>query len=133
MEFAIAIYKEPESSFGVRVPDIPGVFTAGDTIDQAMRNAREAIIAHISLLIEEGETVSIELSKIENLIADPDYAEAIWALVEVDMSKLDSKPERINISLPRFVLHKIDSYVEARHETRSGFLARAALEAIANG
>ncbi len=133
MEFAIAIRKDPESCFGVTVPDIPGVFSAGDTIDQALRNAREAIIAHVSLLIEQGETVAIELSRIEDLIADPDYADAIWAFVEVDSSKLNSRPERINISLPRFVLHKIDSYVETRHETRSGFLARAALEAIANG
>jgi predicted RNase H-like HicB family nuclease len=133
MEFAIAIHKDPESCFGVIVPDIPGVFSAGDTVDQAIRNAREAIVAHVSLLVEEGERVSIEVSKIEDLIAGPDYAGAIWAFVDVDLSKLDSRPERINISLPRFVLHKIDTYVEARHETRSGFLARVALEAIANG
>lgn len=88
---------------------------------------------HISAIIEDGEEVTVNSSKIEDLIANPDYEGAIWAFVEVDLSKLDSRPERINISLPRFVLHKIDSYVEARHETRSGFLARVALEAIANG
>ncbi|EKS68345.1 hypothetical protein BURK_024985 [Burkholderia sp. SJ98] len=77
--------------------------------------------------------VSLVPSPIEDLMPNPDFATAIWAYVEVDLSKLDSRPERINISLPRFVLRKIDSYVEARHETRSGFLARVALEAIANG
>ncbi|MDR5731444.1 type II toxin-antitoxin system HicB family antitoxin [Caballeronia sp. LZ025] len=133
MEFAIAIHKEPESCYGVIVPNVPGVFSAGDTIDEALRNAREAIVAHVQTIIEEGEKVEINSTSIEELITDPDYEGAIWAFVEVDLSKLDSKPERINISLPRFVLHKIDSYVEARHETRSGFLARAALEAIAHG
>jgi hypothetical protein len=52
--------------------------------------------------------------------------------VSVDLSKLDSKPEKIKISLPRFVMHKIDAHVEARHETRSGFLARVALQALAH-
>ncbi|SAK59655.1 type II toxin-antitoxin system HicB family antitoxin [Caballeronia ptereochthonis] len=133
MEFAIAIHKDPESVYGVIVPDVPGVFSAGDTVDQAIRNAREAILFHVSSILEDGEEVTINSSSIEDLIGNPDYEGAIWAFVEVDLSKLDSRPERINISLPRFVLHKIDSYVEARHETRSGFLARVALEAIANG
>ncbi|BBU27007.1 HicB family protein [Burkholderia sp. THE68] len=133
MEFALAIHKDPESCYGVTVPNVPGVFSAGDTIDEAIQNAREAIFFHIETIIEDGVEVSITSRSIEELIVDPDFAGAIWAYVEVDLSKLDSRPERINISLPRFVLHKIDSYVEARHETRSGFLARVALEAIANG
>lgn len=133
MEFAIAIHKDPESCYGVTVPNVPGVFSAGDTIEEALRNAKEAIVCHVQTIIEEGDKVIIDSTSIEELVTNPDYADAIWAFVEVDLSKLDSKPERINISLPRFVLHKIDSYVEARHETRSGFLARAALEAIAHG
>ena len=133
MEFALAIHKDPDSCYGVTVPNVPGVFSAGDTFHEALQNAKEAIFFHIETMIEDGMEVTIESTSIEDLIANPDYAGAIWAVVEVDLSKLDTKPERINISLPRFVLHKIDSYVEARHETRSGFLARVALEAIANG
>ncbi|MCG7402604.1 MULTISPECIES: type II toxin-antitoxin system HicB family antitoxin [Caballeronia] len=133
MEFALAIHKDPDSCYGVTVPNVPGVFSAGDTIDEAIHNAREAIFFHIESIIEDGGEVEITSRSIEELIVDPDFATAIWAYVEVDLSKLDSRPERINISLPRFVLRKIDSYVEARHETRSGFLARVALEAIANG
>jgi metal-responsive CopG/Arc/MetJ family transcriptional regulator len=51
-------------------------------------------------------------------------------VVDVDWAKLDAAPSRFNVSMPRFVLAKIDRYAQARHETRSGFLARAALEAI---
>ncbi|MFM0050026.1 type II toxin-antitoxin system HicB family antitoxin [Caballeronia grimmiae] len=133
MKFPIAIHKDEGSVYGVIVPDIPGVFSWGETIDHAIDNTKEAIFGHVATLIELGEEVGITNSSMDELITHPDYEGAIWAFVEVDLSKLDSKPERINISLPRFVLHKIDSYVEARHETRSGFLARAALEAIAHG
>jgi predicted RNase H-like HicB family nuclease len=133
VEFPVAIHKDPDSCYGVTVPDIPGVFSAGETVDEAIKNTKEAIYSHVSILIEDGLDVSLVPSPIEDLMPNPDFATAIWAYVEVDLSKLDSRPERINISLPRFVLRKIDSYVEARHETRSGFLARVALEAIANG
>jgi hypothetical protein len=70
-------------------------------------------------------------AKLEELAANSDYAGGVWALVDIDLSKLDTKPERINISVPRFVLKKIDAYTEKRHETRSGLLSRAALTLIA--
>ncbi|RKP51220.1 type II toxin-antitoxin system HicB family antitoxin [Trinickia fusca] len=132
MEFPIAVHKDDGSVYGVTVPDIPGVHSWGDTIDEVIRNTKEAIVGHVSTLVELGENVELTCSTVEELAGKPEYAGAVWALVSVDLSKFDSKPERINISIPRFVLHKIDAYVEARHETRSGFLARAALEALAH-
>jgi predicted RNase H-like HicB family nuclease len=132
MEFPIAIHKDDGSVYGVIVPDIPGVHSWGDTIDDAIRNAREAITGHVSTLVELGEDVGFTCSTVEDLVGKEEYAGAIWALVDVDLSKLDNKPERINVSLPRFVLRKIDAYVERRHETRSGFLARVALEALSH-
>ncbi|WP_020201267.1 type II toxin-antitoxin system HicB family antitoxin [Cupriavidus sp. WS] len=132
MEFPIAIHKDDGSVYGVTVPDVPGCYSYGDTIEDAIRNAREAIGSHIETMVELGEEVNFVCSSIEELAAREEFAGAVWALANVDVTKLDSKPERINISLPRFVLHKIDTYVEKRHETRSGFIARAALAALAH-
>src|ERR1700761_1301861 len=132
MEFSIVVHKDDGSVYGVIVPDIPGVHSWGDTIDEAMRNAKEALVGHVSTLVELGEDVGFSCSAIEDLAKKAEYEGAVWALVDVDLSKIDARPERINVSLPRFVLHKIDAYVEARHETRSGFLARAALEAMSH-
>src|SRR6202012_2604631 len=127
MEFPIVVHKDDGSVYGVPVPDIPGVHSWGDTIDDAIRNAKEAIVGHVSTLIELGEEVGFTCSTVEELAAQPEYCGAIWALVSGDLSHLGWKPEWTNIRLARFVLHKIDAYVEARPETRSGFLARAAL------
>lgn len=131
MEFPIAIHKDEGSVYGVIVPDVPGCHSSGETIDEALRNARQAIFGHVETLLELGETPSFKASSIEQLARDPDYAGAIWALVDVDLSQLDPTPERVNISIPRFVLKRIDSYTKAHHETRSGFLARAAMNALA--
>lgn len=131
MEIPVAIFKEDGSVYGVNVPDINGCHSWGNSIDEALKNAREAIYSHAELLLELGQTVEITQSKIEALAPLPEYAGAVWALVDVDLTRLDGKPERINISIPRFVLSKIDSFAAARHETRSGVIARAALQLIA--
>jgi len=38
------IHKDGDSCYGVSFPDVPGVFTAGDTIDEAMTNAAEVLV-----------------------------------------------------------------------------------------
>jgi antitoxin HicB len=37
------IHKDADSSYGVSFPDVPGVFTAGDTIDEAIERAAEVL------------------------------------------------------------------------------------------
>lgn len=45
MTYYIAlIHKDPDSCYGVSFPDVPGVFTAGDTIDEAMQQAAEVLV-----------------------------------------------------------------------------------------
>ena len=41
---------------------------------------------------------------------------------------LDDTLERVNISLPRRVLHRLDARARSAGETRSGFIARMAVE-----
>ena len=44
MTYYIAlIHKDADSCYGVSFPDVPGVFTAGDTIDEAMQQASEVL------------------------------------------------------------------------------------------
>lgn len=131
MKFPIAIHKDAGTVYGVIVPDVPGCHSWGNTVDEAIQNAEEAIYSHIETLLELGEEVSLHPSSVEALRRSDEYAGVVWGLVNVDLSELDTKPERVNVSLPKFVLHRIDKYVEKRHETRSGFLARAALNEMA--
>ena len=132
MQLPIAIHKDDGSVYGVTVPDVPGCYSFGETVEEAISNAREAIYGHLETLLEIVEKQEIKESSIESLVVNPDFAGAIWAMVDVDLSKVDPTPERVNISLPRFVLSKIDSYTKAKHESRSGFLARAAMNELAH-
>ena len=63
-------------------------------------------------------------------LSNPDFAGGVWALVEVDTSRFDGRAEKINITLPRRVLARVDDYARAHGLTRSGFLALAAKQAM---
>ena len=130
MKFIVAI--EPgskETSFGVVVPDLPGCFSAGDTLDDAIKNAHEAIDLHCSTLIEDGVDLPVA-NTIALHQADPEFAGWIWALIDVPVEKYLGPAEKINITLPSVLLGRIDAYTRAHGATRSGFLADAARRAM---
>lgn len=52
--------KEPEGGYTVIVPSLPGCVTYGDSIDDAVTKAREAIDLYIESLKEHGEEVPTE-------------------------------------------------------------------------
>lgn len=90
MEIPIAIHKDQNSAFGVIVPDVPGCFSWGDSIEDALMNTRKAIHSHVQAMLAEGMPVEIRQSKIEDLAAADGYVGAFSALVQVDVSKTGS-------------------------------------------
>jgi predicted RNase H-like HicB family nuclease len=129
MRYPVVLHSDDGVRFGVTVPDLPGCFSAGDDFDQALESAREAIELHLEGLVEEGGEVPIPLA-ITLHRANSDFADGIWATVDIDIAKYDGRSEKINITLPRRLLAKIDEYVRSHGATRSGFLADAARVAM---
>ncbi len=126
MKFLIAIEPGTQASaFGVVVPDLPGCFSAGDTLEEAFDNAREAIDAHCEMLSEDGND-SPTVAPMAQHQADPDYAGWVWAMVDAPVEVFWGPAEKINITLPGRTLKRIDEYARSHGQTRSGFLAEAA-------
>ena len=65
MNYPVVIHKDTDSDFGVTVPDLPGCFSVGRTMDDALTNAAEAIITHVEGLLLDREPVP-EPTKIES-------------------------------------------------------------------
>jgi len=129
MRFPIVLHTDDNVRFGVTVPDLPGCFSTGDTFDEALDSALEAIDLHLEGLVEEGGDIPVPHPISEHL-NNPDFINGIWAAVEVNVSRFDGRAEKINITLPRRLLAKIDVYARSHNVTRSGFLAEAARQAI---
>jgi predicted RNase H-like HicB family nuclease len=129
MRYPIAIEPGTDSAaFGVVVPDLPGCFSAGDTLDEAMANTEEAIAAWIDAALDAGESVPAP-SGMEVVRANPDFDGWICGVVAVDPAEFDDKSERVNVTLPRRVLRRLDAMAKAAGESRSGFIAKLTLSA----
>ena len=132
MRVPVIIHKDKNTDYGVSVPDLPGCFSAGDTIDDALTNAVEAVECHIEGLLIDGEPVPTILSIEHHRKRKRQYSSGVWALVDVDLSKLSGKAKRVNITLPERLLFQIDSFASKTGETRSGLLAHAAMKYVAS-
>ena len=130
MKFMIALEPGTDTTaWGVAVPDVPGCFSAANTMEEAMENARLVIEQHVEVLIEDGAPIPLPRS-LAHWQADPDYAGWVWAVVDVPVEKYLGPAEKINITVPRLVLARIDEYAKSQGMSRSGFLVEAARAAM---
>lgn len=131
MRYPVVIHKDPDSDYGVTIPDLPGCFSAGETMDEALGGAAEAIECHLEGLMLDGEPLLMPTS-VERHQSNPAFSEGIWALVDIDLTRLSGKARRVNITIPERVLSLIDDYASRLGETRSGLITQATLEFIAS-
>ena len=130
MKFTIAIEAGTKrSAFGVAVPDLPGCFSAGDTVEEAFDNVREAIEAHCEILAEDGKDLP-KAKSMSEWQKDREYKGWTWGIVDVPVERFFGPAEKINITVPGRLLKLIDDYAKSLGETRSGFLTKAALQAM---
>ncbi len=128
MRFAIAI--EPgtdDTAFGVIIPDLPGCFSAGDTLDEAMTAAEEAATAWIDATLDTEGAIPAATS-LDLIRHNPAYAGWLFGVISLDPAAFDDTTERVNVTLPRRVLRRLDALARAAGETRSGYIAHLTLE-----
>ena len=118
-------------SHGVEVPNFPGCFSAADDWQDLPRRVQEAVEVWCM-----GEDMDLpEPTPLEKVLADGNFEGGVWMLMDIDVSRLEirssQKPVRINISIPAGLVHDIDKAARASGATRSGFLAKAARQAMA--
>ena len=128
--YIAVVHKESDTDFGVSFPDFPGCVTAGKTIDEARELAQEALKLHVHGVLEDGEPLSAP-SKLEDIMADPDFTDA-FAYIVVAVSEKRPRTVRVNITLPEMTLKQIDAAAKKRGMSRSSFLVHAAQNAMYN-
>lgn len=123
----------PAGGLGVIFPDCPGCTSAGDTLDEALANAVEALRDWLEVRAQFGDPAPVNRSLAE-LQADESVASwlaegAVIAAVPVTARR--GRAMRVQITLDEGVLDAVDDAARRSGYTRSGFLARASLDAIA--
>jgi predicted RNase H-like HicB family nuclease len=67
------VHKDEGTSYGASFPDVPGCIAAGDTFEEAVANAAQALAGHFALMQADGEAIPAPRS-FEQLKRDPDFA-----------------------------------------------------------
>ncbi|MDQ3699476.1 MAG: type II toxin-antitoxin system HicB family antitoxin [Chloroflexota bacterium] len=61
MRYTVVLLRDAgETTYSVLVPALPACVTVGDTVEEALANAREAIAGHVAALHDLGEDVPDE-------------------------------------------------------------------------
>ncbi|WP_405127933.1 type II toxin-antitoxin system HicB family antitoxin [Pseudoalteromonas sp. PB2-1] len=134
MLYPVAIEKGTSTeAFGVVFPDVQGCYSAGDSFEQALLNAKEALDTHLELLAGDG-ILPPQASNIDDHINNPEFAGWVWALVDIDLEPYLGKAGKINVTLPNLLTKQIDDLVKAHphYKSRSNFLQLAAMHEIQN-
>lgn len=114
------------TAWGVVVPDLPGCFSAGDSLDEAMLAVEEAAAAWIDAALDAGRVIP-RPSAVQALSERKEFRGWMVGAIEVDPALLDDTVERVNITLPRRVLARIDAKAKEAGETRSAYIAHMAV------
>jgi predicted RNase H-like HicB family nuclease len=128
----VAIVDGSPGAYGVVIPDLPGCTSGGPTIDQALRNAVEAVTLWVEDARADGEKIP-KARAAEKLRREPEVVAALaegGVLAYVPLVLDAARPVKANLSLDAGLLNAIDEAAERRGLTRSAFLASAAREKI---
>jgi len=65
LNYRILLRKEPGGGYTVIVPSLPGCVTYGDTLEEALQMAKEAILLYLESLQTHGEEIPSEDETLE--------------------------------------------------------------------
>ena len=101
-------------AYGVSFPDLPGVVAMGETVEEALANAVDAL-ADAAMEMKDALP---EPTPLENL----QLPEGAIAITTVPLLRLTGKARRANLTLDEGVLAFIDEEAKRRGMTRKAFI-----------
>ena len=117
-----------DTAFGVVVPDFPGCFSAGDTLDEAIDAAKQAASAWIDAAMDSDVSIP-KASNLCDVRNRQEYNGWIVGVIDLDDELADDTIERVNITLPKRVLRRLDELARARGQSRGAFISQLTLSA----
>jgi len=110
----------------VSVPDFPGCESVGTTVDNAIEATRCRALRWIATQLDSQQPVPppTSLAHWSRFAAD----DQVLGVIDLDLGDLDETAERVNVSLPRRVLHRIDRDAKRQGLSRSGYIAELVLK-----
>lgn len=121
------VHKDPESAYGIHFPDVPGCFSASDTLNGLLAEAAEALALHLE------DIPPPAVRSVDEVRADPEVQEDLAGgafLMAVPHISMTGRTAKANITMDAGLLRAVDVVAKARGVTRSAFLSDLARREI---
>ncbi len=123
----VALFQEEKRGYSAEFPDFPGCVTCGDTLDEAVDHAHEALAAFVEDMAEQGRELPEPTPK-KSLLALDEYAGRRAINIEVNGDGSDFVT--FELVMHAHLLQRIEKYSKRHGVSPADFLAVAAREAI---
>lgn len=104
----IAVFDVAEDGISIEFPDLPGCLPCADTMEEALKNAHEALGLHLWGLEQDGEEIP-EPTQIQNITLEKNQVPAV---IEVFMpafrDKFNNRFVKKTLSLPAWLADMAD-------------------------
>lgn len=122
MLYPVYVHKDEDSAYGAIVPDMPGVHSAADNLEGLPAAVQEAV----ELMCEGEALMPPRPNLVDQCRRQREFKNGFWMMVDIDLSRINTRGVRLNISLPENLVERIDAAAACRRMSRSAFLALAA-------
>jgi predicted RNase H-like HicB family nuclease len=120
------VYKDPDSSFGVSFPDLPGCYGAGETYEEALESAKISLREYALAIGEDGGEMPKPRTHSElkgDASEEIEFDKAAF-VAEVPLITIGGRA-RVNITMDDKLLAGLDRAAGLAGVTRSALLATA--------
>ena len=73
MEYTVIMHPAEEGGYWAEIPALPGCYSQGETLEEVIRNVKEAVESHVDALKQDNQVVPVErglmIGKVEVLAA----------------------------------------------------------------
>lgn len=123
------------TAYRVTFPAVPGCTSAGDTIDQALDNAKKAIQFHLEILKEEGHQLPDTSFKDLKIPEEFERTQYVVAVIELDSDQLNPPNNQSMVFINTKTLSEIDEYLmdNPQFKDRSDLLNQAVQKLLNEG
>lgn len=104
-----AVFEGAKDGFGIYFPDLPGCISMGDTFDDAMANAEEALGLHLWGMAEDNESIpEPSLPPFDDMPADSVVC-AVTVFPDLVRNEMENRAVRTNVSIPAWLKSAAES------------------------
>ena len=124
MKYIVIIHKDPDSCYGITIPDYPGCFSTADSFDDIPAKVQEAL----ECWAYGDDSIPAAPSSYEKVASLDEAKDGMLMVVDLNFDFADKKTVPVNVTMPKYMRSFIDSRARELGLSRSAFLQKAAQE-----